>query len=371
MDINFTFDSKKADDHFTAALVVSNPEFNGKHAIFTIEHEVEVKDSSPVHDSRELFKHVFKVKSNRQETVRIPRRILDKSFFTYEGEKIEVRCFGKLSVNDKLIFEDTSVQKDLPSPPLEKPAVDSDVDELIEPKDVFSMIKNFNAIPAANKLAFIGLLLVALPIMGLNMVVGIHDQSSPESQTWLYSHRDSDGDAQSPFLNALFGSGAIGVAIWLCMRRQLGKYMNFRFKSIPGPINRQTEHLVSDLVSGTSRANLKNVTLRIVACNLEMGQYRRGSGSNRRTVSFSHPVRGVLLYSKKVKLIPKKEPVENYFEDSMSFEPMFKALYPANEVSGSHGLSIYWELQLLQDDFVDQELVGNTGLFRRKDFYSS
>ena len=38
MDINFSFDSKKADDHFSAVLVVSNPEFNGKHAIFTIEH---------------------------------------------------------------------------------------------------------------------------------------------------------------------------------------------------------------------------------------------------------------------------------------------------------------------------------------------
>jgi hypothetical protein len=88
-------------------------------------------------------------------------------------------------------------------------------------------------------------------------------------------------------------------------------------------------------------------------------------------VSFSTPVRGVLLYSKKVTLIPKNQPVENYFRDLMLFEPMFKALYPPSEVSESHGLFIYWEVQLIHNDFVDQELAGDTAHFRREDFFTA
>jgi hypothetical protein len=55
----------------------------------------------------------------------------------------------------------------------------------------------------------------------------------------------------------------------------------------------------------------------------------------------------------------------------MSFEPMFKVLYPPSEVSKSHGLFIYWEIQLIHDDFVDQELEGNTAHFRRGDFFTA
>ena len=86
----------------------------------------------------------------------------------------------------------------------------------------------------------------------------------------------------------------------------------------------------------------------------------RGSGSNRRRVIFSTQVSGVLLYSKKVMLIPKDQSLENYFQDSMSFERMFKTLYPPSEVSESHGLSIYWELHLIHNDFLDQEVERDT-----------
>jgi hypothetical protein len=147
--------------------------------------------------------------------------------------------------------------------------------------------------------------------------------------------------------------------------------MTFKLKPITGSINRQSEHTVSDLVHGVSRTDLEDVTLRIVACNMEKGKYVRGSGSNQRTVSFSTPVRGALLYSKKVTLIPKNHSVENHFRDSMSFEPMFKVLYPPSEVSESHGLFIYWEVQLIHNDFVDQEMAGKTANFRREDFFTA
>ena len=247
----------------------------------------------------------------------------------------------------------------------------SNTNELIEPKDIFSFSKNLIAIPTHNKIATLGLLIVSLVVIVVNMLVGVHDQFSPEHATYFCSYVDSDGEGSSSLVKALGGCGAIGAAIWFAIRRQLRKYMTFKLKPITGSVNRQSEHAISELFYGVSRTDLEDVTLRIVACNMEKGKYVRGSGSNQRTVSFSTPVRGVLLYSKKVTLIPKNQPVENYFRDSISFEPMFMALYPPSEVSESHGLFIFWEIQLIHDDFVDQELEGNTAHFRREDFFTA
>ena len=157
MDIKFSFDSKKTREGLSATLVIDEPRFLGKKATFTIEHVVKVNDHRPVNDSKVLFKHKFTVDSKRERVVKIPQRILDKHLYTYTGQEIRIRCFGKLSVNDKWIFPDSSVQEDLPAKALKKPSVSRNAQELIEPKDVFSLIKNFRAIPTGSKLAFIGL----------------------------------------------------------------------------------------------------------------------------------------------------------------------------------------------------------------------
>jgi len=376
VDILFSFDPEKGEARqpphagLRAKLIIPDPELIGKKATFTIKRHVRVKDSRPVHDTEEMFKHKFTVRGGKV-TVPIPHHVLEDHPFQYDGEQIEIKCFGELVINDKLIRKDTSVQKDLPVEALKKPEVLTNTNELIEPKDVFSFSKNLMAIPTHNKIATLGLLVVGLVVIVVNMLIGYHDQFSPEHATYFYSHFDSDGDGSSPLVKALSGCGAIGAAIWFAIRRQLRKYMTFKFKPITGSINRQSEHAVSDLFYGVSRTDLKDVTLRIVACNMEKGKYVRGSGSNQRTVSFSTPVRGALLYSKKVTLIPKNHSVENHFRDSMSFEPMFKVLYPPSEVSESHGLFIYWEVQLIHNDFVDQELAGDTVHFRREDFFTA
>ena len=376
VDILFSFDPEKGEARqaphagLRAKLIIPDPELIGKKATFTIKRHVQVNDSRPVHDTEEMFKHKFTVRGGKV-TVPIPHDVLKDHPFQYDGKEIEIKCFGELVINDKLIRKDTSVQKDLPVEALKKPEVLSNTNELIEPKDIFSFSKNLMAIPTHNKIATLGLLVVGLVVIVVNMLIGYHDQFSPEHATYFYSHFDSDGDGSSPLVKALGGCGAIGAAIWFAIRRQLRKYMTFGLKPISKSVTRQSEHAVSDLFYGVSRTDLKDVTLRIVACNMEKGKYVRGSGSNQRTVSFSTPVRGVLLYSKKVTLIPKNHSVENHFRDSMSFEPMFKVLYPPSEVSESHGLFIYWEIQLIHNDFVDQELVGDTARFRREDFFTA
>ena len=127
------------------------------------------------------------------------------------------------------------------------------------------------------------------------------------------------------------------------------------------------------MVTGVSRVNLYDATLRVVACNMECGQYvRTDSGSNRRTISFRNPNRAVLLFSKKIPMIEKGRSVDSYFPESVSFKPMFQALYPPRMVGEVHGLDLVWEVQLLVDDFIDQEeLIGNNLRLEKKDFYSA
>ena len=119
VDIIFSFDPEKGDamqpphTGFCAKLIIPNPKLIGKKATFTIKRHVRVKDSRPVHDTEEMFKHKFTGRGGNV-TVPIPHDVLKDHPFQYDGKEIEIKCFGELVINDKLIREDTSVQKDLP-----------------------------------------------------------------------------------------------------------------------------------------------------------------------------------------------------------------------------------------------------------------
>jgi len=174
---------------------------------------------------------------------------------------------------------------------------------------------------------------------------------APEHMTWLYSHYDSDGDKSSPIVKALAACGNNCGLNLVSHEKQLQKYMAFHFRSRISKINRESKINIGKLVTGRSRVDLIDPVLRVVACNMEKGKYIRGHGSNRRTVSFSHPNRAVLLYSRKIPIIPKGAPIHNYFNEEFSFKPMFQALYPRQMISESHGLDLVWEVQLIVGRF--------------------
>lgn len=167
-----------------------------------------MKDSRSVNDTEEMLKHKFTVRGGKV-TVPIPHHILEDHPFQYDGEQIEVQCFGELVINDKLIRKDTSVQKELPVEALKKSAVNNNTDELIEPKDIFSFSKNLMEIPSHNKIATLGLLIVGLVVIVVNMLIGVHDDFSPRYDTYIYAQVGSDGDSSSPIVKALSGCGAV------------------------------------------------------------------------------------------------------------------------------------------------------------------
>ena len=81
IDVLFSFDPQKGDVRhpphagLRAKLIIPDSELIGKKATFTIKRHVQVKDSRPVHDTEEMFKHKFTVRGEKV-TVSIPHHVL-------------------------------------------------------------------------------------------------------------------------------------------------------------------------------------------------------------------------------------------------------------------------------------------------------
>tara|TARA_B100002019_G_scaffold9043_1_gene7135 strand:- start:313 stop:1440 length:1128 start_codon:yes stop_codon:yes gene_type:complete len=346
----------------------------GKDSTLTIGKEVFVKDSRPVHKNKKFKTIDFQV--SRSQKIKISKETLQSTdgSFPYSGSKIKIQTFAEVKVKNGIIFNLTkriSISDHLSSSLPKRARVKNNAKELIDPKDTFNFFKNFNAIPSENQLLTFFITCFGTVSFLFNLYVGYHDQMVPEHETWFYSHYDSDGDGSSPLVKALGICSSIAFFTWLGIKKQLKKYMAFHFKAKIRKVSRESTVNVSKLITGQSRIDLIDSVLRVVACNMEKGQYVRGYGSNRRTISFSHPNRAVLLYSKKIPIIPAGTPIHQYFDEEISFKPMFQSLYPRQMVTDKHGLDLVWEVQLIVDDLIDQELIGNPNVFIQKEFYSA
>lgn len=362
VSIHFAVDDDES--RVRCTIEVHEPALHGHKGELRVKRTVAVKDSRPVNESDVLFRREIESLAPRNE-IEIHRASLQA--YTYRGSRIDVEIESELEVDDGIIV-DTAIREHEELLLGGKANVSDDAKGLVEPRDAFDFITNFKAIPVRNQAITAMLLFVGGIVIAINTLVGVHDQFKPDMQTWFYDHRDSDGDSESPLQKSLVGSGALGTAIWFAMRRQLRKYMTFEICNVPEQIGRTGTFRAGQVLRGVARVDLRDVRLRVVACNMEKGQYTRGSGTKKRTVSFTEPVRAVVLYDQFIPLIPAGAPVESYFSGEIAFEPMFQALYPPQQTSSTHGLAVYWEVQLIHDELVDQELVGPVGCFPWKDF---
>lgn len=337
----------------------------GHQAVLKLLRKVHVHDSRAVHDHQELQQHAFRVSSNRLE---IPLREPSDPWFSYEGEEISLRLVARLEVDDGVLFDTTAdAEIDLPTMPRTEPH-QAAAKELIEPNDRYSLSANIAAIPLRNKLIVLGLLVIGGMVALVNAAIGIHDEFVPESATVFYDHRGSDG-SESPIMKSLVGSGGLGLVLWAMVRAQLRRYMRIQIKDSSWVPYRGLTVSITDLFEGQARVPLEQITVRVVAVNLEKGQYRRGSGTKERTVSFSTPRRGVVLYEQFVPYVPAHTLLQHYVQGQVDFTPMFDVLYPPLQTSSSHGLALEWEVQLLHPLFVDQELKGRIDGIDWREFY--
>ena len=327
----------------------------GKKAEFTLDLASEVHDSSPVNDETNLYTDKFVVDRTEYE-LEIPTDSFE--CFTYKGTHASIVLRANLKVDDAWILKDSQVSRTTQFKLVDARSGSrgGDATEVIDPFDTVQFGKNFDALSSVRKMGFI--------LMSLFFVLGLLGGSW---LIWGNLSQGEDGVVAAVVLIIILLVAT--VCLWVWQKNSFFiSYINVSLRPIPD-ITRNTCLPISQLVSGKSKIDLKNMTLRVVACNMEMGQYIRGSGSNRRTVSFNEPVRPIILYSERVSHIPARQEIGNHFPGEVNFGPMFKALYPPLEISESHGLAVYWEVQLLHDEFIDHELEGPAHKIVESDFF--
>lgn len=335
----------------------------GKQARMVVKLKAQVRDSRPVHAERVLHQQSFAL-DRELVALTIPDGALSE-VYSYFGKQVDLRLQLRLVIDDGVLF-DSEVETEHPLRLGDRPRLGHDDGQLMDPKDAFDFFANLSAIPARNRMITLALTLVGGVVVIANALVGLHDQMVPEVQTLLYDHSGSDG-AESPLMKALAGSGALGAALWVAIKMQLRKYMSFALKPHP-PLQRGLRLPASSLIDGVARVDLEDITIRVVACNRECGQYKRGSGTKERTVSFRTATRAVKLYERYLALVPAESPLALHLDGEIDFEPMFAQLYPPLKVGSSHGVEVGWEVQLLHPKFVDHEIDGAVGDLRYADF---
>jgi hypothetical protein len=337
---------------FIVDLKITNPKMMGKKAEFKLDLASDVHDSSAVNDAKNLYAHNFTVDRTEYQ-LKIPTDSFD--CFTYKGTHASIVLRANLKVDDAWILKDSEVSRTAQLKLVDaRTGGGGDASAEIDPFDKVQFSKNFNALSSDRKLAFVLLSLFCV-IAGVWGSIAI----------WKLRGSDEPGGAIVGIIVLI----VVVCVLWVWFKnKQFKSYMKVALQPMPA-ITRNTRLQISRLISGKSEVDLKNMTLRVVACNMEKGQYVRGSGSNRRTVSFEEPVRPIILYSEKVSRIPSGQELGGHFPGEVDFGPIFKTLYPPLEISETHGLAVYWEVQLLHDEFIDHELKGPTDRVEVTDFF--
>ncbi len=339
----------------------------GKPAKLKVFRKVEVRESRGITGSDEIEIADIPAIAARQE-IEVTRESLKA--FTYRGKDISIDIGIRLAIDDGVIF-DTTIDESIEMAMGTKPSVSENAQVLVEPEDAFCFVTNFKAIPHVNRVITIVLAIVGGIVIAVNSWIGWHDETVPAGNTYFYRKYDSDGDKHSPLMKSLMASGSVGAMVAAAIKAQLRKYMRFDLGKLPDTIRFGDRIPANELITGRARIPLSDIVVRVIACNFEKGQYKRGSGSQERTVSFDIPVRAVVLYEKKVKYVAPKMQISKELDGEIDFSPMFRALYPPQNVSSTHGLTVHWEVQLIHNQLMDQEIVCPSEVFRWEDFRNS
>jgi hypothetical protein len=343
---------------FIVDLKITNPKMMGKKAEFKLDLASDVHDSSAVNDAKNLYAHNFTVDRTEYQL-----KISTDSFdcFTYKGTHASIVLRANLKVDDAWVLKDSEVSRTAQLKLVDvRTGGGGDASTEIDPFDKVQFSKNFNALSADRKRDFV--------LTSLFCVIALIGGFIAIWKT-LMSGDSMSGDTIGIGIVCVIILTTVVYLYWAWFKnKQFKSYMKVALQTMP-TITRNTRLQISQLISGKSEVDLKNMTLRVVACNMEKGQYVRGSGSNRRTVSFKEPVRPIILYSEKVSLIPSGQELGGHFPGEVDFGPIFKTLYPPLEISETHGLAVYWEVQLLHDEFIDHELKGPTDRVEVTDFF--
>lgn len=337
----------------------------GKRASLKVQRHYKVLVKSGVDAHAEVLQQNLQLdRSSFSVPVSLPR-----DFYHYQGSTLSMALEATLSIDDGVLF-DTSVTQQLAFPELpprdETHAGDG---SWIQPPDRFSLLTNLSAIPPRNRMIAIGLLIVAVPILLINVAIGVRDEFVPESQAIFYDQSGSDG-GESPIMKALTGSGVLGLGVWAALMAQLRRYMRFEIAQAPQRAGRHDRIPARDLIHGRARVPLQDIEIRVVAANVELGQETRRSKKETKTVNIKKHVRATVVYSQKIAYLAADAPIEAYLYGELDMQRLYDTLYPPHRAQPHHGIALEWEVQLLHPTLVDQEVALPAECLQAADFWT-
>lgn len=347
-------------DALRVCRVELDPKHAGRDVTFEILRHAEVKDSSPVHETQTLFKHGFKARAGAVEEFEITG--LSEDMYSYEGEQVHVQLQVRVVVDDGYIF-DTTVKRAFDVPLFREPRAGGCAKHIVDKEDAYDFSRNLAALPAvqATKVKTVAGTVGAIAVT--NFVVAGHDLLSADKDVWLYS-------IPGPPLAVLtfFATLIAAIFIYWYVYRALESYLTLKVAPPAGGFQPGKTYRLGDLFSAKATAELRNIEVWLVACNNENGQYVRGSGSNRRTVSFTSPVRGVAIFKKNIEWVPRGSDLATYCDDEVDMTKLFETLYPPQMVGKNHGVGIRCEIQIIHPEYVDKKDAFPESAFDRRHF---
>lgn len=346
--------------HIPFSLEFTDPKHLGLNAKFRIRHSVTVHDSDPADIDHVAFERQFVIAEPRC-SIDVPASAIPN--FGYRGSKIDIACQAEVVVDDAVFFDSKERQE------VHLKYLNPNKDRLVanpsaemSPRDEINFFRNFAVIALKQKLAWIGAFITFILGMVGNFVLALFD-TFVAAQPILYS-KDVDFGLFGAGIGAFIGGRAFAAV----QKRILRSYKIARLAVNPPEIVKGGSYRMSDFLAAKSAANLQNVTLRLIAANLECGQYWRGSGTNRSKVTFSQPTRAVILFEKTTAMILKRASIETYFDEAFDFDSAFDCLRPDNMISQTHGLKFTAVIQIMVGDLADTQLELPVRLWKRSDF---
>jgi hypothetical protein len=307
--------------------------------------------------------------------------------YDYHGREIAIRLSLRLTDAKGKVLAETRLRDEETGLLASRPKLAENPEALMNHEDRYSFFANLRALPLGSQMAVAVLGFGLWLLAGVNVLIGAHDQWVAEPQLsqmerlnleiegrhdelkrvratpYLYGK----GTRQVPIVDSAQNSIMISLLAWFLVRQRLPRYGDFHLFLLLPPLRPGTRIAARRLVRGRSRVDLFDLTVRVVAANVECWK-RKPGGGEKTDKEIRSPVRAVRLYERNVPYVPAGSPLGDFLKDDVDFTPMFRALYPPLMVTATHGLELDWQVQLLHPELVDQVLPGPTSMLRFRDF---
>lgn len=300
--------------------------------------------------------------------------------FNYEGQFLHLKNTIRVVMNKQLLAEipiqnGSESQIFRKTECLTKRSSDKDAfsDEYTKSKDKTNVFLIWQALDPRLKFQMLAVPLLYFFSLGVSLVL-LKNAYYGEAH-WILE----ENEAVSMVIFYVMLSVAIIPLMGLWFKNMLlSPNTSLKLKTLSSRLSRASQLNPSNLFQGKSEVDLKNITLQIVAVQVEKYPYAYGelefedednSDDVPETYVREERTRYLKLYSKTIELIPKNQLIQSFFKDDINLEQLFDELYPPSFCSKTTGIDLHLDIQLISPYLADIKKTMKGLKFEEKDFF--